>query len=244
MDLLRKIKNKLSGLKNFCLRFFILPDYLLFIKTGNRRFSAKWRDFYPQLGEKTKETAFDRHYVYHTAWAARKLKEISPDFHVDIGSSLFFATISSAFVPVKFYDFRPPELKLSNLEVRHGDLSKLPFQDNSVKSISCLHTVEHVGLGRYGDPIDPEGDIKAAKELERVLAPGGSLLFVVPVGKPKIMFNAHRIYSLEMVKDLFPGLKLKEFTLIPEKKGDPIKDAPAERVSEEKYGCGCFWFIK
>jgi len=47
-----------------------------------------------------------------------------------------------------------------------------------------MNVVEHVGLGRYGEPLDPEGDIKAMRELRRVLAPGGSLLFVVPVGRP------------------------------------------------------------
>jgi hypothetical protein len=109
-----------------------------------------------------------------------------------------------------------------------------------------MHTVEHIGLGRYGDPIDPDGDLKAAKELERAVASGGSLLFVVPVGKPQIQFNAHRIYSYKMVLDMFPQLTLKEFSLIPDNALDTgmIHDATEEDVKKQTYGCGCFWFTK
>jgi hypothetical protein len=45
-----------------------------------------------------------------------------------------------------------------------------------------MHVVEHVGLGRYGDPIDANGDAQAIKELKCVLWPGGVLYFVVPTG--------------------------------------------------------------
>ena len=106
-----------------------------------------------------------------------------------------------------------------------------------------MHTVEHVGLGRYGDPINPDGDLKAISELKRTLANGGSLLFVVPVGKPKIEFNAHRIYSFEQIINYFKDLKLKEFSIITDN-GDFIENAKPELVKQQKYGCGCFWFIK
>ena len=82
-----------------------------------------------------------------------------------------------------------------------------------------MHTVEHVGLGRYGDPIDPDGDLKAIKELKRVkLQKMGSLLFfVVPIGgTSKIEFNAHRIYSYNQVISYFEEFELREFSLIPE----------------------------
>ena len=80
-----------------------------------------------------------------------------------------------------------------------ADLTQLHFESESIESLSCLHTVEHIGLGRYGDPIDYDGDLKAIRELKRVVVKGGSILFVVPVGKPKIIFNAHRIYSYEQI---------------------------------------------
>ena len=222
---------------------FVFFDYLRFKKFRNKRFTANFFDFYPCIKDKTIKTGFDAHYVYHTSWAARKVREINPSKHTDISSSLYFSGIVSAFVPVDFYDYRPADLKLSNLTSKHADLNKLPFTDNSINSLSCMHTVEHIGLGRYGDKIDPDGDLKAINELIRITAIGGSLLFVVPVGKPKIEFNAHRIYSYEQILGYFKDLKLKEFSLITDD-GNFIENAKMEIVKEQKYGCGCFWFIK
>ena len=213
---------------------------------AKKRFPIPFTDSMPILFENTPFTRFDTHYIYHTAWAARKVKEIGAQEHVDISSSLYFSSIVSAFTPVKFYDFRPAKLNLSNLVSSPANLSKLHFENNSIESLSCMHTVEHVGLGRYGDAIDPEGDIEAALELQRVIKEGGSLLFVVPIGKPKIQFNAHRIYSYQMVMDMFPALTLKEFSLIPDnalEKG-MIYNATKEQSDKQVYGCGCFWFSK
>lgn len=212
-------------------------------RTYPRRFTMGWRDLYPCLDDRTTGTSFDSHYIYHPAWAARIIAETAPAHHVDISSSLSFCTIISAFVPVTFYDYRPAELNLSNLSSKPADLLALPFQDESIPSISCMHVVEHVGLGRYGDPLDPQGDLKAMAELKRVLAPGGLLLFVVPVGTPRIMYNAHRIYSYQQVIEYFTGLSLVEFSLIPDN-GGLLRHAPQALVAEQKYGCGCFWFKK
>jgi len=222
---------------------FILLDYFKFKKSDNKRFDSKFSDLYPCIKDKTFKTGFDAHYIYHTSWAARKVKEINPAKHTDISSSLYFSGIISAFIPVDFYDYRPADLKLSGLTSRHADLIKLPFTDDSINSLSCMHTVEHIGLGRYGDKIDPDGDLKAISELKRVLAKNGSLLFVVPVGKPRIEFNAHRIYSFEQINDYFKELNLKEFTLITDS-GDYLENADTKLVTNQKYGCGCFWFIK
>ncbi len=109
-----------------------------------------------------------------------------------------------------------------------------------------MHTIEHVGLGRYGDPIDPDGDLKAIAELIRVLAPGGSFLFVTPVGAPRIQFNAHRIYSYDQIIGYFSGLKLEQFSLVPDNgvQRGLIADATKEMADAQAYGCGCFWFKK
>lgn len=225
---------------------FILRDFFVYrTKDSERRFRLSLRDAYPQIFDKTFKTAFDRHYVYHTSWAARVLAENRPQKHVDLSSSLYFGGIVSAFVPIEFYDYRPADLSLSGFISKRGDLMALPFPDGSVESLSCMHTVEHVGLGRYGDPIDPEGDMRAAKELARVLKPGGNLLFVVPMGKDaKIEFNAHRIYTYESVLALFPELTLKEFTLIPEHEGPMVRNADPVLLGSEAYACGCFVFTR
>ena len=147
---------------------------------------------------------------------------------------------------MRFYDYRPPGLELDDLSCEAANLTALPFDNETIWSLSCMHVAEHVGLGRYGDELDPEGDVKAMSELSRVLARGGSLLFVVPVGKPRIRFNAHRIYSFEQVMDGFPTLRLHEFSLIPDssKVGGLIRNARPELANAQDYGCGCFWFRK
>ncbi len=221
-------------------------EFRALARNSERPITVFWKDRYPCLNDNTGTTEFDRHYVFHLAWAARVLKETRPEVHVDLSSSLYFCSIVSAFMPVKFYDYRPAALGLSNLTSESSDLLNLKFDDESIQSLSCMHVVEHVGLGRYGDPIDPDGDLKAMRELTRVLAAGGSLLFVVPVGEPKIMFNAHRIYSYEQVVTSFHELELKEFALIPDnpQDGGLIYGATREQVDKQSYGCGCFWFVK
>ncbi|HTF03670.1 MAG TPA: DUF268 domain-containing protein [Bacteroidia bacterium] len=211
-----------------------------------RRFPLREEDLYPCLTDNTPFTGFDRHYVFHVAWACRIVQKVNPSVHIDFSSSLYFCTTVSAFVPTKFYDFRPAQLNLEGLESLQGDLTKINFPDNSVESLSCLHTIEHVGLGRYGDPIDYDGDLKAIAELKRVVKPGGSLLFVTPVGKPRIQYNAHRIYSYDQVLDYFSGFELREFSLVPdtEAQGGLIRNATKALSDQQAYGCGCFWFVK
>ncbi|HEV7256404.1 MAG TPA: DUF268 domain-containing protein [Bosea sp. (in: a-proteobacteria)] len=211
-------------------------------QTAGKRFHISDEDLLPQLADRTESTPFDRHYLYHPAWAARILETTRPKEHVDIGSILQFATITSAFIPTTFFDFRPAPLELTGLSSSAADLTALPFPDGSISSLSCMHVLEHIGLGRYGDPIDPDGDLKAIRELVRVLAPGGNLLVVTPVGRKRIQFNAHRIYDHEEFASYFAPLELVEFALIEEfgERG-PITNPPAELARAQSYGCGCFW---
>jgi len=235
----------IQKIKNLKLKLNFLIDWYHFKKlTGqNNRFPLIWKNRQAQLYDKTTTTDFDHHYLYHPSWAARIIKEINPVYHIDISSTINFCSILSAFIPVHFYDYRPADINLDNLVSKSGDLMNLPLEDNSVKSLSCMHTIEHIGLGRYGDRLDPEGDIKAIKELKRVLAPGGSLIFVTPIGKTKLCYNAHRIYSYKQIIDLFSDLNLIEFSLIPNA-GALIRHADPQLADQEDYGCGCFWFKK
>ncbi len=213
-----------------------------------QRFVLREEDQWRCLDDNTGSTGFDPHYLYHPAWAARCVRKINPAKHIDISSKLDFVTITSAFVPVEFYDFRPADVHLDGLACRAADLNALPFADNSVESLSCMHVVEHIGLGRYGDAIDYDGDLKAIAELKRVVAPGGSLLFVVPMGREaKIQYNAHRIYTYDMVKELFDDMEIVEFAFIRyQNHGEETFYPQADRAVTltEDYGCGCFWFRK
>lgn len=219
-------------------------QYKLFNELNvNKRFENLRSNRYPCLDDATTFTGFDAHYIYHPAWAARVLGVTKPQKHVDISSTLQFCAIVSAFINIEFYDYRPAQLTLSGLKVDKADLTNLHFEDNSIASLSCMHTIEHIGLGRYGDPIDPDGDLKGIRELKRVCALGGDLLFVVPVGKKRLMFNAHRIYSASDIVKEFDAFKLVEFSLVTDDQTF-ITNADISIADEQNYGCGCFWFKK
>ena len=243
------IKQTVLALKSVGRYIDFFKDYKVFKKefsSANVDMKLEFADLFPMIHDKTTSTPFDRHYIWHTAWAARKLKELNPKEHYDISSSLYFVSIASAFINIKFFDYRPADLNLSNLSTEHADLVKLSFEDSSIDSLSCMHVVEHIGLGRYGDPLNVKGDAKAIAELKRVVAPKGDLLFVVPIGQSKIMFNAHRIYSYQNIIDYFDGFELVEFSLIPDSdKGNSIVyNATKEESDNQEYGCGLFHFRK
>ena len=219
--------------------------YRALAKAAGRPLPNPWVA-YPCLLDRTSQTGFDRHYTYHPAWAARVLARTRPDKHIDISSTVVFAAMASAFVPVAFYDYRPADIHLSNLETGAADVLALPFADGSVRSLSCMHVLEHIGLGRYGDPLDPDGDRKAIQELIRVLAPGGDLLIVLPCGKPGVFFNAHRAYDFASVPALFAPLTLVESAaLLDHEDGRGLIAAPPPAlIAQQDNGLGCFWFRK
>lgn len=245
MSVFKKINKILAGVKK---ALKILPQYMKIKFTNSKyRFKIRFADLKLCLFDATSSTSFDRHYILHTAWASRILAQMKPIIHTDISSSLYFISIVSAFIPIKFYDYRPANLMLKEVESLTADLCDLPFPDNSIVSLSCMHVIEHIGLGRYGDSIDYDADIRAVKELQRVVALGGYLIFVVPIAsEARIQFNAHRIYTLSQVVKMFDKLTLKEFTLIPDNPidGGLILWPSDELLENQSYACGCFLFKK
>jgi len=248
---IKKFVNKVS-LKNIIKRNIIfrsarfIKHYYKFMKLNDNRFKLLFNNCLPILNEWSDNHGFDRHYVYHTSWAARIIANNPPQLHIDIASDLKFSSIISAFTRVDYYDYRKLDLHLEGLNIHFADILDLPFESNSIISISCMHVVEHIGLGRYGERIDPTGDLKSIKELIRVLAKGGKLFFVVPIGEKRIEFNAHRVYNSEDIISYFSDLKLLDFSLIPDsgKDGGLVKNPSESLLRKQITACGCFLFEK
>lgn len=185
------------------------------------------------------------HYFHQDLWAARELYRRGVVNHVDVGSRLDgFVAHVLPFCEVTYVDLRPLEAEVPGLHVRLGSITELPFADDSLLSLSCLHVIEHIGLGRYGDPVDPQGYADAARELSRVLAPEGILLLGTPVGRERLCFDAHRVFDPETVTAAFPDLELLRFDLIDDAGECVVERASFDVARRCEYACGLFVFQK
>lgn len=228
---------------------FVVPRYILFFidlfKFYIRKNAPKFKvlDLHPILNDKTTYTGIDPQYFYQGIWAFEKVYQSKVTEHVDVGSQTNFVSFLTAVTKVKFVDIRPLEVRLNNFVSINGSILSLPFADNSIHSLSCLHVAEHIGLGRYGDPLDPKGTIKACTELMRVLAPGGNLYFSLPIGAPRVCFNAHRVHSISQIRSYFYGLELAELIVIDDH-GKYIESPNEEDFASAIYAGGLFHFTK
>ncbi len=205
----------------------------------NHKFPVKASNIRPCLSDKTTLTAIEPVYFFQDTWAAKKIFEIKPEIHFDVGSHHKTIGLLSQFTPVVMIDIRPLPIRLDNLFFQTGSILQLPFADNSIDSISSLCVVEHIGLGRYGDPLDVFGSEKAIKELQRVVSVGGILLFSVPIdSQNKVFFNAHRVFTRDYIIELF-----SDFELLDEKYqyGFRLFDHYAAELG---FGTGLFMFKK
>lgn len=216
---------------------------LVNFKVKNPKIKIKFIDLNPQLQDKTSRSDFDAHYFYQQLWLFENVLKNKPKEHVDIGSTYQMSGYLSKIVPTTFIDIRPIDVKLENLKVLNASILKLPYSDNSLESISCLHVIEHIGLGRYGDEIDPNGWKKACEELQRVLAKGGSLYLTTPIGKPRVCFNAHRVFSSDNIVANLKDLKLDNFDVIDDE-GTKYSSANYLKYNSANYCLGMFVFTK
>ena len=106
------------------------------------------------------------------------------------------------------FEVRPVEANDDRIEIRVQDLTYAEDVEAEFDLVTCLSTIEHVGLGRYGDQLDPWGDLKMAANLRRILRPGGVMLISFPIGAGSVVYNAHRIYSPLRRSALFGDLTL------------------------------------
>jgi SAM-dependent methyltransferase len=185
------------------------------------------------------------HYFHQDIWAARHVYSRGVKHLVDVGSRVDgFIGHVLPFCNVCYVDLRPLTASVPGMEFRQGSILALPFATDSVEIVTCLHVIEHIGLGRYGDPINPEGSFLAARELCRVLKPGGILLIGTPVGRERLCFDAHRIFDPATVVEMFHGLQMEEFSLVNDEGLEIILNTSFEKARRCSYGCGLFVFRK
>ena len=190
----------------------LMPDWLRYLR-DRRTFrdlpgadTIIWGGELPMLGEWREASGSPGAYFFQDRLVARWLLDAAPLRHIDIGSRIDgFIGHLSVFRQVEVLDFRPQPIEIPGVRFHQIDLTK-PLDDSwveSAESLSCLHTIEHFGLGRYGDELDPVGHIKGLAQITRILKPDGLLYLSTPVGRERVEFNAHRIFSASTVLSWF-----------------------------------------
>lgn len=203
------------------------------------------RYLYPILGDRYEQAGTARgHYFHQDLWAAKRIHLAQPAHHVDVGSRVDgFVAHLLVFQAVTVVDVRSLSSNVPGLTFRQGSITALPFPDDSVPSVSCLHVLEHIGLGRYGDPVEPDGWLRGLTELQRVLAPDGRLYLGVPIGTERLYFNAHRVFQPATIIAAASRLTLATFSYVDDA-GDLHENVEVERFQGAEYGCGLFEFRK
>lgn len=209
-------------------------------------FQIKMRDLFPILTDR-QASAGDAggHYFHQDLWAARKIFQKRPGEHIDVGSRIDgFVAHLLTFMPVTIVDIRPLETEICGLTFFQDDATELSrVKSNSVESISSLHVAEHFGLGRYSDPIDPDACFKFMGALQRVVGPGGTLYFSVPVGRERLEFNAHRVFAPKTILGHFSQLQLVSFSFVGDD-GKLYQNRDPRDLPPSELACGLFEFTK
>lgn len=226
---LRKLKRELKGTKDF-------PISRL----------------YPILTNKYQEGGTtEGHYFHQDLFVAQRIYINNPVKHVDIASRIDgFVAHVAAYREIEIFDIRPVNTQVKNIVFKTVDLMDPENgYHNYADSISCLHAIEHFGLGRYNDPIDADGHTKGLDNIYKMLKSGGTFYFSTPVGPQRIEFNAHRVFSMEYLMGLFKDkYEIKDFAYV-DNFGHMHTEAPLTPANIKSnfgctYGCGIFEMVK
>lgn len=229
---------------------FIEKDKILYQELNHRKnFEIQEEYMWPIIGEKYAKNGVMGNYFWQDLWAAKKIIKSGVSEHYDIGSSVdgFIAHLLAAEIKVNVVDIRPFPAQVENLYTVVDDATMLnQFDEDSVLSMSALCSLEHFGLGRYGDPIDPEACFKCFDSIQRKLKKGGKLYLSLPVGKERVEFNAHRVFYASTVVECFANLRLEEFSCVAE--GKIEYDVDIHKYDNDphngEYRYGLFYFVK
>jgi hypothetical protein len=232
-----------------------LPGYLRAWRELQRQSRGSTESFelgtlFPILDERSKPAGSARgHYFHQDLLVAQRIFQRQPRRHIDVGSRVdgFVAHVAT-FRDIEVIDVRPLISTTPRIRFLCADLmAELPPSlIGCTDSLSCLHAIEHFGLGRYGDPVCFDGHLAGLANLHRMLQPGGTLYLSTPVSRrQRVEFNAHRVFSLPYLLDrLAASFELQSFAYVGDDgelrvEADPHGPAARETFGL-RYGCGIF----
>lgn len=237
--------------KNLIGLYWYSKDFFFLKKQMNKSSEFKI-NFFPILHEKSEPSGVSSgHYFHQDLLVAELIHRNRPDKHVDIGSRIdgFVAHVAS-YRTIEVFDLRNLVSYNENIIFRQADFTNLSKDFiNYTDSISCLHAIEHFGLGRYGDSIDIDGHLKGLESIYRMLKQGGKFYFSAPIGPFRIEFNAHRVFSVQYLLELFNNkYKIISFSYVDDK-GQLNKNVELTNYKINNnfgchYGCGIFELYK
>ncbi|MEB3234629.1 MAG: DUF268 domain-containing protein [Cyanobacteriota bacterium] len=236
---LRRLRRSLQGL---------LP-FLLAARRFRRAYRGPWQ-WQPCLQDWGEEGgSINNEYFWQDLLVAQAIQRANPRHHVDVGSRLdgFVAHVAS-FRSLEVFDVRPLQRAIPGVQFSQRDLMQT-VPESYCDSLSCLHALEHFGLGRYGDPIDPQGYAKGIANLARLLQPGGTLYLSTPIGRERVIFNANRVFDPRHLLAVAQAqrLQLLRLTLISSRGVvTAVDELPSivDQLAADAYQLGVFVFCK
>jgi hypothetical protein len=232
-----------------------LPVYLRDWAAFRKGYAGKMK-FMPCLHDRYEEGgATKSEYFWQDLLVARAIHAAKPVKHVDIGSRVdgFVAHVAS-FREIEVFDVRPISTAVPGVVFRQADLmnpTSLPTTDGGgyCDSLSCLHAIEHFGLGRYGDPVNPQGYQRGIANMAQLLQPGGTFYLSTPIGQERVEFNANWVFDpLSIVRCAeAAGMTLQKLIVITaanEPQEAAIDTATLAVLALPRYQLGLFVFTK
>jgi Caenorhabditis protein of unknown function, DUF268 len=254
--------NLLKKFMFFCGQLFIYPkltiraicnlprfgdDFYQFRKRAGGAWPIK---FFPVLLERTQPSAMLGEYFWQDLFVAKKIIESDPNRHIDVGSRIDgFVAHLACVRRVEVFDIRPLDADIGNLKFVQWDITSPNDEYRGVADcVSCLHTLEHIGLGRYGDKLDAEGWKKGLRSLAELISQGGELWLSVPIGAQRVEFNAHRVFNpITIINEAIKNnLSLSTFYFLHSQGVQKSNDLEADcaRLGKVDYALGIYHFYK
>jgi SAM-dependent methyltransferase len=207
---------------------------------------------FPVLGERSSPSGkMSGPYFHQDLLVATRIYNNKPEKHVDIGSRIDgFVAHLAVFREIEVIDIRPQTHSVRNIVFKRANMMDLDAHlVDYCDSVSSLHAIEHFGLGRYGDPIDYYGHIKAINNIYRLLTKGGKFYLSVPIGKQRIEFNAHRVFDISYLLKLFDNKFIVDRFSYVDDAGDLFDDVKLDSNCINSnlncsLGCGIFEMSK